>query len=161
MASYAKSLGSLTLTTSLTTPAFFYAALTVGRWLAPAMLRFAGEITLVRAGLLLSCSGMAGLVFSRGLPGVIASACAAGFGLSIVYPITISVLSSKFRSARIGSFMFVMSNIGGGLLPWIVGVSSTRFGTLKAGLIVPLVGCAAMFVLYLGTWTRTPVEVHA
>jgi MFS transporter, FHS family, glucose/mannose:H+ symporter len=158
MATYAKSLGTLTLAVALATPSLFYAALTVGRWLAPLLLRLAGEVTLVRLGLLLSCAGMAGLVFSSGFAGVMASACAAGFGLSYVYPITIALLSKEFGSARIGSFMFVLSNIGGGILPWIVGVCSTRFETLKAGLLVPLIGCAAMFALYLGTWTRISVE---
>lgn len=158
MATYAKSLGTLTLALSLATPSFFYAALTLGRWLAPLLLRLAGEIPLVRVGLLLSCAGMAGLVFSHAFAGVVASACAAGLGLSYVYPITISLLSKEFRSARIGSFMFVLSNVGGGLLPWIVGISSTRFGTLKAGLLVPFAGCAAMLILYLGTWTRISAE---
>jgi len=158
MATYAKSLGTLTLALSLATPSFFYAALTVGRWLAPLLLRLAGEVTLVRLGLLLSCTGMAGLVFSHAFGGVVASACAAGLGLSYVYPITISLLSKEFGSARIGSFMFVLSNIGGGLLPWIVGLSSTRFGTLKAGLLVPFVGCAAMLVLYLGRWSEISAE---
>ncbi len=35
VASYAKSLGTLTATMSLMTPSFFYGALTVGRWVAP------------------------------------------------------------------------------------------------------------------------------
>jgi fucose permease len=51
--------------------------------------------------------------------------------------------------------MFVLSNIGGGLLPWIVGISSTQFGTLKAGLFVPLLGCVMMYVFYLRNWTRS------
>jgi fucose permease len=54
--------------------------------------------------------------------------------------------------------MFTMSNIGGGVLPWVVGVSSNQFGTLKAGLAVPLIGCAAMYVLYLREWKAAPVE---
>jgi fucose permease len=53
--------------------------------------------------------------------------------------------------------MFTMSNIGGGLMPWMVGVSSNHFGTLKAGLAVPLVGCAAMYGLYLRRWSAGPV----
>ena len=158
MATYAKSLGTLTLALSLATPSFFYAALTTGRCLAPLLLRLAGEITLVRVGLLLSCVGMAGLLLSHAFAGVLASACAAGLGLSFVYPITISLLSKEFGSAQIGSFMFVLSNIGGGLLPWMVGISSTRFNTLKAGLLVPLAGCGAMFLLYLGTWTRISAQ---
>jgi MFS transporter, FHS family, glucose/mannose:H+ symporter len=160
MASYSKSLGSLSLSVALATPASFYSALTLGRWLAPLLLKLANEISLVRVGLLLSCAGMAGLVFSHGFVGVVASGCAAGLGLSYVYPITISLLSREFESPRIGSFMFVLSNIGGGLLPWIVGISSTQFGTLKAGLCVPLLGCAGMLALYLGTWTRADSIVH-
>jgi len=163
VASYSKTLGSLTPAMSLMTPSFFYAALTVGRLLAPFLLKNIDEIKLVRGGLLLACAGTAGLLFSDGLIGVLASACAAGLGLSYVYPITISLLSQEFGSAssRIGSVMFVLSNIGGGLFPWIVGVSSNRVGTLKAGLLIPLLGCAAMYALYLRTWHRTTIEQPA
>jgi fucose permease len=153
MASYVKSLGTMTLAVALASPSLFYSSLMVGRWVAPTLLRFLDEIKLVQSGLLLACVGMAGLIFSRHLPDIAVSAAAAGFGLSAVYPITISLLSEESDSAKIGSMMFVLSNIGGGLLPWIVGVSSTRFGTLKAGLYVPLVGCLAMYLLYVQNWT--------
>jgi len=160
VASYAKSLGSMTLAVAVMTPSFFYAALMLGRWLAPLLLRAIDEVKLVRAGLLLACAGTAGLLFSHGLPGVVASACATGLGLAAVYPITISLLSREFgsSSSRIGSVMFVMSNLGGGLMPWIVGLSSNRFGTLKAGLFVPLSGCVAMYVLYRRDWSEAQVE---
>ena len=160
VASYAKSLGNLTPALALMTPSFFYAALMLGRWLAPLLLRMTDEIRLVQAGLLVACAGMAGLVLSHGLRGVVVSAGVAGLGLSYVYPITISLLSREFgpASSRIGSFMFTMSNIGGGLLPWLVGVSSNHFGTLKAGLAVPLIGCAAMYGLYLREWKAAPAE---
>jgi fucose permease len=154
IASYAKSLGSLTPTVAFMSPSFFYSALMLGRWLAPLLLRVTDEIWLVRAGLLLACTGMAGLVLSHGLGEVAVSAALAGLGLSCVYPITISLLSREFgpASTRVGSVMFTMSNLGGGLLPWIVGVSSNHFGTLNAGLAVPLIGSAAMFALYLRKW---------
>jgi fucose permease len=88
------------------------------------------------------------------------SACLAGLGLSCVYPITIALLSREFGSAssRVGSLMFFLSNIGGGLLPWTVGVSSNHFSSLKAGLAVPLIACAAMYALYLGDWKSATVE---
>lgn len=151
VASFAKSLGTLTAAVALITPSFFYAALTMGRLLAPFLLRSLSEIRLAQAGLILGCAGMAGMIFSRQLPAVIVSACAAGLGLSSIYPITISLLSREFgaRSSRIGSIMFVLSNIGGGLFPWIVGVTSDSFKTVKAGLFVPLLGCLLMFLLYL------------
>jgi FHS family glucose/mannose:H+ symporter-like MFS transporter len=163
VASYAKSLGTLTASLSLMTPSFFYTALMLGRWLAPLLLRSVDEVNLARAGLLLASAGTAGLLLSHGLTGVMASACAAGLGLSCVYPITISLLSLEYGSASslIGSFMFVLSNIGGALFPWIVGVSANRFGTLKAGLFIPLLGCVVMYVLYQRSWTRVPIEPAA
>jgi fucose permease len=160
VASYAKSLGSLTPAMAVMTPSFFYAALMFGRWVAPLLLRRTDEIRLVQAGLLMACAGMAGLVSSHGLRGVTVSASLAGLGLSSVYPITISLLSREFgvASSRVGSLMFTMSNIGGAFLPWMVGASSTHFGSLKAGLAVPLIGCAAMYGLYLREWKAAGVE---
>ncbi|HEY3618883.1 MAG TPA: MFS transporter [Candidatus Sulfotelmatobacter sp.] len=160
VASYAKSMGNLTPAMAVMTPSFFYAALMLGRWVAPLLLRRTDEIRLVQAGLLMACAGMAGLVSSHGLRGVTVSASLAGLGLSSVYPITISLLSREFgvASSRVGSLMFTMSNIGGAFLPWMVGASSTHFGSLKAGLAVPLIGCAAMYGLYLREWKAAGVE---
>jgi FHS family glucose/mannose:H+ symporter-like MFS transporter len=151
LATYSKNLGKISPTMAIITSSFFYAAMMLGRWLAPLLLRLSDEIRLVQVGLLVACSGMAGLVLSHGLRGVVASACLAGLGLSYVYPITISLLSREFgaEASRLGSILFTLSNIGGGLLPWMVGVSSNHFGSLKAGLAVPLIGCAGMFALYL------------
>jgi fucose permease len=89
------------------------------------------------------------------------SATLAGLGLSSVYPITISLLSREFgpTASRVGSLMFTLANLGGGSVPWLVGVSSTQFGTLKAGLLLPLIGTAVMFGLYLRDWK--PIESRA
>ena len=154
IASYSKGLGSLSPAMAIMTPSFFYAALTLGRWIAPLLLRVVDEIRLVQAGLLLACGGMSVLLVSHALPGVLISACLAGLGLSSVYPITISLLAREFGPAasRVGSLMFTLSNLGGGFLPWLAGVSSTEFGTLKAGLVMPLVGSAVMFGLCLRDW---------
>jgi MFS transporter, FHS family, glucose/mannose:H+ symporter len=154
LATYSKSLGKMSPAMALMTSSFFYAAMLLGRWAAPALLRLSDEIRLVQVGLLVACAGMAELVLANGLRGVVVSACLAGLGLSYVYPITISLLSREFGSAspRIGSVMFFVSNIGGGVLPWMVGVSSNHFSSLKAGLAVPLIGCAAMYGLYLRKW---------
>lgn len=160
VASYAKSLGNLTPAMAALTPAFFYAALTVGRSLAPALLREVDDVKLAQAGLLLGIAGTAGLVFSSGLTGVALSACAAGLGFSSVYPISIALLSREFgaASSRIGSIMFTLSNFGGGSLPWIVGVYSTRYGTLKAGLLIPFLGSIVMFTLLLGKWAHSEAK---
>jgi len=154
IASYAKSLGNLTPSQAVMSPSFFYAALMLGRWVAPLALRSIDEVRLVQGGLLVGCAGMGGLVLSHEWWGVILSVSVAGLGLACVYPITISLLSQEFGAgaARLGSVMFTLSNIGGGLLPWVVGLSSNHFDSLKAGLAVPLIGCAAMYGLYLRDW---------
>jgi FHS family glucose/mannose:H+ symporter-like MFS transporter len=150
IASYAKSLGTSSATLAVMTPSFFYAALMLGRWLAPLVLRKADEIKTARAGLSIACLGMAGLVLSRTLPLVVASVSVAGLGLSAVYPITISLLAKEFgpAAARAGSVMFTMANLGGAFLPWIVGYSSNRFNDLRAGLAVPLAAALLMYALY-------------
>ncbi len=154
IATFSKSLGNMSPTLSLTTPSFFYASLMLGRWIAPVLLRNIEEIMMAKLGLVLACAGCGGLMLSHGLLGVLLSACTAGFGLASVYPITIALLSREFGSSasRVGSLMFTLSNIGGGLLPWISGVTSSRFGSLKAGLAVPLVSSAAMLLLYARSW---------
>lgn len=154
VASYANSLGSMSSTISVMTPSFFYTALMLGRWLAPLLLRRIEEVRVAQGCLLLACAGMAGMVGSRSMPGVIASASIAGLGLSAVYPITISLLSREFGQAasRVGSWMFTCANLGGAVFPWLVGAFSNRLGTLKVGLAVPLAAGAVMFALYRRKW---------
>ncbi len=150
LASYAQRLGTSSWTLPVMMPSFFYAALMLGRWMAPLVLRKADEIKTARAGLALACTGMAGLVLSRTLPLVVASVSIAGLGLAAVYPITISRLSQEFgpATARVGSLMFTMANFGGASLPWLVGYSSQRFHDLRVGLAVPLVATVLMYALY-------------
>jgi fucose permease len=163
VASYAHSLGSMSAAMSVMTPSFFYSALMLGRWMAPLVLRRFEEIQVAQGGLLLACAGMAGLVGSYALPGVVASASVAGFGLAAVYPITISLLSREFGPAasRVGSVMFTCANLGGAFLPWLVGVSSNQLGTLKAGLAVPLIASGLMYFLYLRDWKPAVAEQPA
>jgi fucose permease len=150
IASYAKSLGSSSPTLSVMTPSFFYAALMLGRWIASFVLQYTDEIKTVRAGLLVAFIGMAGLVFSHTLPLVVSSVSVAGLGLAAVYPITISRLSGEFgaAAARVGSVMFIMANLGGAFLPWLVGYSSHEFSNLGVGLAVPVAATGLMSILY-------------
>lgn len=153
-AAYARSLGTLPPAVAVMTPSFFYFALLAGRWLASQLLRRIEEVRLARAGLLIACTGMAGLLVSHTLASVVVSVSIAGLGLSSVYPITISLLSRTFGSAasRVGSVMFAMANLGGACLPWLVGFCSTHFGSLRVGLAVPLIAGMLMYVSYSSQW---------
>jgi fucose permease len=163
IASYAKSLGSIPTERAVMTPSFFYIALLAGRWLAPLILRRVDEVKLARTGILIACVGMAGLIFSHTMPAVVGSVSVAGLGLSAVYPITISLLSREFGPAasRVGSVMFTMANLGGASLPWLVGYSSSRLGSLTVGLSVPLIAGVLMYVVYLWNWKSVPPRQSA
>ena len=103
---------------------------------------------------------MAGLMRSHEFVEIALSAGVAGFGLSSVYPITISFLSRESGSTapRVASLAFMMSNLGGASLPWLVGVFSTKLGTIRGGLAIPLLGSIAMYLLYLPNWRSAPSE---
>jgi fucose permease len=154
IASYAKSLGTLSLELALMSSSFFYSALMVGRWLASLVLRRVEEVTLARAGLLTACAGMMCLLLSHASLGVLAGASVTGLGLAAVYPITISLLSREFgdTASQMGSIMFTMANLGGAFLPWLVGYFSSRFSSVRAGMVVPLIAAGAMCGLYLMNW---------
>jgi FHS family glucose/mannose:H+ symporter-like MFS transporter len=163
IASYAKSLGTSSLSLAVMTPSFFYAALMLGRWIASFVLQKLDEITTARAGLLLAAAGMAALVFSRTMPLVVASVSVAGFGMAAVYPITISLLSREFgqAAAKAGSIMFTLSNFGGASLPWLVGYFSHQSHDLSVGLMVPVAAALLMYLLYHRQWASPSLEVHA
>jgi fucose permease len=160
LASYSISLKSMSASMAVISPSFFYGSLTLGRLFAPALLRLWSEVRIVQLGLLVGCIGMAGLTRSHHFVDIAVSAAIAGFGLSSVYPITISFLSREFGAAasRVGSLAFMMSNLGGACLPWLVGFFSTQLGTITSGLAIPLVGSAAMYLLYLPNWRSVPAE---
>ncbi len=161
IASYAKTLGNWPLERSLMSPAFFYFALMAGRWLAALLLRKVEEITLVRAGLLTAWTGMVWLLVSHSLLSLLAAASIAGLGLASVYPITISLMSREFGEAasRVGSVMFTMANLGGAFLPWLLGYSSNHFGSVRAGMVVPLIAGTSMCALYLANWSPQQKQV--
>jgi MFS transporter, FHS family, glucose/mannose:H+ symporter len=156
---YAKGLGTLSTSQAVISPSFFYAALMIGRWAAPFVLCRIAEASLARTGIITACVGMVGMIWSHAAAGVIISGIIAGFGLSAVYPIAISLLSreSGAMAARVGSVMFTLSNLGGACLPWLVGYFSKRFSNPRAGLVVPLISAILLYILF-SNWNFAPEE---
>jgi MFS transporter, FHS family, glucose/mannose:H+ symporter len=132
-------------------PSFFWAALLLGRALAPAALRRVAEEHVARSGLILAALGIILLLISRSGWALAVSSGLAGLGFSSVYPIVIAALSHKFGdlAARVGGLTFTLAGLGGATLPLLVGYLSTHYASLRVGLVVPLVGCAMMLALHL------------
>ena len=149
-ASYARRITSDTGTAWAIMPSFFWAALLVGRAAAPFVLRHVSELLLARLGLGLGALGIIALHSATNTPALAISVGFAGLGFSTVYPIAIAMLSHQFgaMASRLAGLMFTLSGLGGATLPWLVGYTSTWYGSLKFGLLVPLGGCLAMLVMY-------------
>jgi MFS transporter, FHS family, glucose/mannose:H+ symporter len=148
---YTKALRPGAGTAWLLAPECFWAALLVGRGVAPVILRRLAETRLRGCGLVVAASGVAVILAARTPAGAILGVVLAGLGLAPVFPITIAALSHGFgeRASRLAGAMFAMAALGGAILPWLVGYSSTRFGTLKAGLAIPLAGVGLMIATHL------------
>jgi fucose permease len=130
-------------------PMFFWGGLLAGRALVPLVPLRRRERTLLASGLMLAAAGICLLLAARTFASVAISVTAAGLGLAGTYPILVAWLVKAFgeRSRRIGAIMFALAGMGGATMPWLVGLMSTSMRSLRAGLIVPLAGCAAMFAL--------------
>ena len=130
-------------------PMFFWGGLIAGRALVPMLPLRRLERTLMASGLILAAAGICLLLRARTLASVAVSVTAAGLGLAAIYPILVAWLVKAFgeRSRRIGAIMFALAGMGGAVMPWFVGLTSTRIGSLRAGLLVPLAGCLAMLAL--------------
>lgn len=152
VASYSRRVEPNSLTLWAMTPSFFWGALVLGRAFAPLLLTKIGEVTVARAGLATATLGVLILLTANALPAVVVGAGFAGLGLSAVFPITIAMLSRGFgeMASRVGGVMFALAGLGGAIMPWLVGAISTEFGSLKIGLVVPLLGGLTMLALYLG-----------
>ncbi len=130
-------------------PMFFWGGLIVGRALVPMLPLRRSERTLLASGLILAVAGICLLLRAKTFASVAISVTAAGLGLAAIYPILVAWMVKAFgeRSRRTGAILFALASMGGAVMPWFVGLTSTGTGSLRAGLLVPLAGCLAMFAL--------------
>jgi FHS family glucose/mannose:H+ symporter-like MFS transporter len=130
---------------------FFWGALLAGRALAPLALKFHRETTIARIGLTLALAGGLAVVAAHTMGLLIPGAVLAGLGLASIFPISVSLFPQWFEESTTtaSSPIFASGNVGGAVLPWLVGAVSTHSGSLRSGFIVPLVGVAAMLSFYV------------
>ena len=152
--SYVTRMGSHGASMGAMMPAFFWAALSLGRGAGSVVLHRLPERRVLQAGYGLAAVGIGLLLRSSTLPGVIASALITGLSFANLYPISVALLSHRFGvTARgVGTVMFSLATLGPALLPWLVGVISQSSGSLRAGLAVPFVATLILFVIHLREW---------
>jgi MFS transporter, FHS family, glucose/mannose:H+ symporter len=139
--------------TGMTTlaPMFFYAGLTSGRAGAPLVLRHMPERKIVLGALSLAAAATAMLIASRSLQVATVAVFLAGLGCASVYPIYIAWLSRWYgaRAKHTGGILFALASLGGSAGPGLIGAISQYAGSLRVGLLVPLVCAATLICLVL------------
>ena len=130
-------------------PMFFWSGLLAGRALTPIVLLRVSERTLVMSGLILSAIGTGALIWVTTFRGAAICVAASGLGLACIYPLFVAWMVGYYGklARRLGSVMFALASLGGATMPWLVGFISTRAGSLRTGLFVPLAGCLVMIIL--------------
>ena len=139
-------------------PSFFYGAMLAGRALAPFALAGLRSTSVAKADLACALIGGIILVSARGIALVLPGAFFAGFGLASIFPISVSLFPLWFADAsrKASGPIFACGNLGGAVMPWLVGVVSTHSGSLRLALFVPLTAVVAMLTFYVASGkTRT------
>lgn len=121
--------------------AIFWAALMTGRLLAPVWLRRLSEERLVLLAALVSLLGVLLLRGTTEAVGLLGGAALAGAGFAAIYPTTIAIFMKYFggRAGASAAPVFATGGLGGAVIPSLVGSVSDRYGSLRAGLVVPLI----------------------
>jgi len=130
-------------------PLFFWGGILSGRALVPLVPLRWRERALLASGLILAAVAVSLLLRAKTFASIAICVSAAGFGFAGIYPILIAWMVKAYgqRSRQIGAIMFALASMGGATMPWLVGLMSTATGSLRTGLLLPLVGCVVMFGL--------------
>lgn len=131
------------------TPSFFWGGLLLGRLLLPIVLRRIPDLKLLRTSLILAATGCMLLLCAAKLA-VVAAACAlCGAGLAGVFPIAMSYLSAYCgtKNREIAGIVLASGGLGGGVMPWFIGVVSNSLGGLRTGLIIPFAGMISLLFI--------------
>jgi len=117
------------------------------RAIAPLVLLRLPERKIVLGALSLAAAGTALLIASRSLEVATVAVFLAGLGCASVYPIYIAWLSRWYgnRAKKIGGVLFALASLGGSAGPGLIGAVSQYSGSLRVGLLVPLV-CATFLI---------------
>jgi len=140
VASYEKRLPGMDTATLVVAPSVFYGFLLVGRGLAPLALHRVSQLVISVGGLLTATVGGTIVALSNSPHALYLGAGIAGFGLAPQYPIYVTWLAAIFGGDApwIGALFFGAGSLGGGALPWLVGIVSAVVNSLRAGLCIPL-----------------------
>ncbi len=149
LTTYALRYGQSSLVLSQYTLVLLLCGLTAGRALAARLLLRMRETTLQRLALAVSAALAAVLATARTAAEIASLAVLLGIALAPIFPATFALLMALRPPARTAGIVLAASGLGAASLPWLMGVVSTRTGSLQVALALPV--ATALLMLLLST----------
>ncbi|NYF89441.1 MFS transporter [Tunturiibacter empetritectus] len=154
LTTFALRYGDKTLAVSEYTTLLFWMALTFGRLGASAILMHVGEKTMQRWSLTLAAGFTAALAMAHSAGTIAIFAVLLGFSLAPFFPATFALLMAERPKARQAGIVVAVSGLGAAALPWMMGVVSTRNGSLQLALALPFAAALGLLAMSLFTPRR-------
>ena len=127
-----------------------WAALTLGRVLASALLRRFPERDVQRLSLVLSLILIAALASAHTVATLSGSCILLGLTLAPIFPSTFALLLRHAVEPRTAGTLLAVSGLGAAAFPWLMGTVSTHTGSLRVAMAVPALLVPCMLVLAQG-----------
>ena len=142
---------------------YFWVAELAGRVLVTLLMARLSEAALYRVCLATLIAAQTLLCGTANISstGIIALTVLGSLSLAPLYPLLMSFLIARTGNhARLGA-LFAVASFGGATLPWLTGVISTRFQSLRAGLLVPAISAVVLLLLSTVTTSKQPAKLDA
>jgi fucose permease len=94
--------------------------------------------------------GVGVLVFAHSAITLGLGAVVAGLALAPIFPVNLSLYLARAGEFSRAGVVLAISGFGGALLPWLTGLISSRTGSLRIGLTLPLAVLIFMLVMAAG-----------
>jgi FHS family glucose/mannose:H+ symporter-like MFS transporter len=151
LTTFALRYGDKTLAVSEYTTLLLWMSLTLGRVGSSAVMMKVGERTTQRWSLVLAAIFTAGLATAHSAITIAGFAVLLGLSLSPFFPATFALLMTERPTARQAGIVIAVSGLGAAALPWLMGVVSTRAGSLQVALALPFAAAVALLGMSLLT----------
>jgi fucose permease len=158
LTTFALRYGDKTLAVSEYTTLLLWMSLTVGRAGASAVMLRVGEKTTQRWGLGLAAVFTACLAMAHSAMTIAGFAVLLGLSLAPFFPATWALLMAERPTARQAGIVLAVSGLGAAALPWMMGVVSTRVGSLQVALALPFAAAVGLLVM---SWIAPEASVSA